>query len=80
MNDNEIIDLTKNLKGIKSDYGLAKTLNMTPQNISRVRRNEGKLSGDTLMKIGKLLDINPNDLVELEKQELISKKGFNKGE
>lgn len=79
MDDHEIIELVKKNQGVESDYAVAKILDMTVSNLSRIRTRKGKLSHKTLMKIGKILDVNPNDLVELEQQELVCKEGFNKG-
>lgn len=80
MDDHEIINLVKKHQGVESDYAVAKILDMTTSNLSKIRNRKSKLSPKTLMKIGKLLDINPNDLVELEKQELdLKRKVLTKG-
>ena len=80
MDDEQIIELIKKSKGVESDYAVSKLLKVDKVTISVVRRKKRRLSMNTLMKIGKLLNINPNDLLELEEEEIIRKEGFNKGD
>lgn len=70
MDDQEIIDLVKERKGVQSDYAVAKIIGVNKMLISKVRTKKGRLSAKTLMKIGEVLDMNPNDLVKLGQQEL----------
>ena len=70
MDDEEIIDFVKKKKGVTSDYAVAKIIGISQMSISKVRTKRGRLTGDTLMKIGEVLDMNPNDLVKLGQQEL----------
>ena len=69
MDDEEIIDFVKKKKGVTSDYAVAKIIGISQMGISNVRAKRGKLSAKTLMKIGEVLDINPNDLVKLEEKD-----------
>ena len=70
MEDYEIIELVKDAKGVKSDYAVAKILGMSRSNLSNIKNKKGRISCKTLLKIGRILDKNPNDLLDLGQKEL----------
>lgn len=63
MKASEWIDRVKAVKGIESDYGIAKLLNLTPQAISNYRSKTPTMNEETSIKVAELLGMQPAGVV-----------------
>lgn len=63
MKASEWIDRVKAVKGIDSDYGIAKLLHMTPQAISGYRSKTPTMNEETTIKVAEALGVAPTSVL-----------------
>lgn len=59
----ELLDTLKGLPGIKSDYAIAKALDVHTQQVSRWRTGTGQMSPDYIAKAAELAGLDPAPLI-----------------
>lgn len=60
---NIVLDELREAKGIVSDYGLAKLLEVRPQTISNYRRDRTQLSDEMALRVARMMDRPPASLL-----------------
>ncbi len=59
MKSTEYLDRVKAVRGITSDYGLAKALDISKQAVSRYYKTGGGFDDDIALKVAEILGIHP---------------------
>lgn len=72
---NALLDRVRDVKGLTSDYQLAKLLETTPQNVSNWRSNRNGMDNTTAMMVAEHLKANPIEiLARLQMDKKLSKR------